>query len=254
MSEILAGTVALVTGASSGIGAATAVELAGHGAAVGLLARRRERLDEVAVRIRDAGGTATSVDVDLSDPDSAAEAVATVVRRFGRLDTLVNNAGVMLLGSFENAPLEEWERMIAVNLTGLLHVTRAALPYLLKSAEQEPRRVADIVNVSSMAGRKAFASGGVYNATKFGVTAFSESLRQEVTSRAVRVSVVEPGSVATELATHNRAEIQAALSAQFGDLEMLKAADIGQLIGHIVTLPRHVAVNEILVRPTAQVF
>ncbi|WP_444829492.1 SDR family NAD(P)-dependent oxidoreductase [Actinokineospora sp.] len=243
-----------MTGASSGIGAATAVELAGRGAAVALLARRQDRLAAVAERIRAGGGTAEIVELDVTDADVVAAAVETVVRRLGRLDTVVNNAGVMLLGGFESAPPQEWERMVSVNLTGLLHVTRAALPYLNKAAEQPPRQVADIVNISSMAGRKAFPSGGVYNATKFAVGAFSESLRQEVTSRHIRVSVVEPGVVATELASHNRPEVQAALSGQFADLETLRPEDVADLIGYVVTCPRHVAINEVLLRPTAQVF
>ncbi len=254
MANELAGTAALVTGASSGIGAATALELAGRGAAVALLARRHDRLAALAEQIRAAGGAAEVVVVDIADPEHAAAAVDEAAALLGRLDTVVNNAGVMLLGAVETAPAAEWERMLSVNLTGLLHVTRAALPHLRKAAEQDPRRVADVVNISSMAGRKAFAGGGVYNATKFGVGAFSEALRQEVTSRHIRVTVVEPGSVVTELATHNRPEVRASLSAQFGELEMLRAEDVAGLIGHLVALPRHVAVNEILVRPTAQVF
>ena len=138
------------------------------------------------------------------------------VSDFGRLDTLVNNAGVMLLGPALDASLDEWERMIAINVQGLLYCAHAALPHLLAAAQDEPRRVADMVNISSVAGRVARNGSGVYNLTKHGVGAFSESLRQEVTGRHVRVSLVEPGAVATELRGHNRPEIQEQMEQRFG--------------------------------------
>ena len=140
---------------------------------------------------------------------------------FGRLDTLINNAGVMLLGPIVDAPLDEWTQMVELNLLGLLYCTHAALPHLLRAAESEPRRVADVVNVSSVAGRVARQGSGVYNATKFGVAAFSESLRQEVTRRHVRVSLIEPGAVSTELACHNRPEILEDMLATFGPMELM---------------------------------
>src|SRR6202011_1209830 len=165
----------------------------------------------------------------------------------GRLDTLINNAGVMLLGPIVGAPVEEWRRMIELNVLGLLYCTHAALPHLLKAAETDPRQVADVVNVSSVAGRVARQGSGVYNASKFGVVAFSESLRQEVTRRHVRVSVIEPGAVMTELASHNRPEIIETIRANFGQVEMLRSEDIAESIIFTVTRPRHVAVNEILI-------
>jgi NADP-dependent 3-hydroxy acid dehydrogenase YdfG len=137
------------------------------------------------------------VEADITHAEAAREAVERTVRELGRLDVLINNAGVMLLGPIVDAPAEEWERMVDINLRGLLHTTHAALPHLLRAAEQEPRRVADIVNISSVAGRIARSGSGVYNLTKFGVVAFGESLRQEVTRRHVRVSTVEPGAVET---------------------------------------------------------
>jgi NADP-dependent 3-hydroxy acid dehydrogenase YdfG len=176
------------------------------------------------------------------------------VSELGRLDTLVNNAGVMLLGPIQDAPLEEWERMLAVNVQGLLYCAYAALPYLLTAAEDSPRGVADMVNISSVAGRVARLGSGVYNLTKHGVGAFSESLRQEVTQRHVRVSLVEPGAVATELGSHNRPEIQEGMRQRFGGMEFLQAQDIADAIAYIVTRPRHVAINELLVRPTEQQF
>jgi NADP-dependent 3-hydroxy acid dehydrogenase YdfG len=180
--------------------------------------------------------------------------VDRAVGDLGRLDVVVNNAGVMLLGPIAGAPTEEWERMIDLNLRALLHVTHAALPHLLAAAAGEPRGVADVVNVSSVAGRVARSGAGVYNLTKFGVGAFSESLRQEVTARHVRVSLVEPGVVETELLEHLRPEVREATDRRFGHLEKLHAADVAETIRFIVTRPRRMAVNEVLVRPTDQEF
>jgi len=252
MAERLDGTVALVTGASSGIGEATARSLAAEGAAVALVARRRDRLEKLEATIRDAGGTALIVESDITDERQAADVVDRTVAEFGRLDTLVNNAGVMLLGPAVGAPIDEWKRMLHVNVLGLLYCAHAALPHLLKAAEDSRRRVADMVNVSSVAGRVARNGSGVYNATKHGVGAFSESLRQEVTKRHVRVSLVEPGAVETELASHNRPEILDGIRARFSGIERLAAEDIADAITYIVTRPRHVAVNEMLIRPTEQ--
>jgi len=252
MTERLDGTVALVTGASSGIGEAAARELARHGAAVAIAARRKERLDALAREIEAAGGTALAIEADVTDEAQARALVATTVERLGRLDTVVNNAGQMLLGPIEDAPTQEWERMIDLNVKGLLYVAHAALPHLLAAAADDPRRVADIVNISSVAGRIAGRNAGVYNLTKFGVGAFSESLRQEVTQRHVRVSLVEPGAVATELTDHLRDGIREAVESRLGDVEALEAADIADAIAYIVTRPRRVAVNELLIRPTEQ--
>jgi NADP-dependent 3-hydroxy acid dehydrogenase YdfG len=251
MTKRLDGTVALVTGASSGIGEATAAALAEEGAAVALVARRKDRLEALAERI---GGDAPTlvIEADITDLDQAQRAVATTVGELGRLDTLVNNAGVMLLGPIVDAPVEEWQRMVNLNLLGLLYCTHAALPHLLAAAGQEPRSVADVVNVSSVAGRVARLNSGVYNATKHGVGAFSESLRQEVTARHVRVTIIEPGATATELAFHNRAEILEGMAQTFGGIEIMQAEDIAESIRYAVTQPRRVAVNEILIRPTEQ--
>ncbi|HEX4656648.1 MAG TPA: SDR family NAD(P)-dependent oxidoreductase [Streptosporangiaceae bacterium] len=250
MRSVLEGTVALVTGASSGIGAATASALAAQGASVAVAARRRDRLDVVADGIRDQGGTALVLECDVTDEQQATGAVERTVSELGRLDTLINNAGVMLLGPVAGAPMREWQQMVELNVLGLLYCAHAALPYLLRAAEDGPRQVADMVNISSVAGRAARNGNGVYSLTKHGVGAFSESLRQEVTRRYVRVSLVEPGATATELASHNRPEVLQSIRNQFG--QRMEAEDVADAITYIVTRPRHVAVNEMLIRPTEQ--
>jgi NADP-dependent 3-hydroxy acid dehydrogenase YdfG len=251
MARHLEGTVALITGASSGIGEATAVALAAEGATVAIAARRRDRLEQVVERMGNDADVLV-IETDITDEAAARAMVASTVTEFGRLDTVVNNAGVMLLGPIVDAPVEEWRRMVELNLLGLLYTTHAALPHLLEAADREPRRVADLVNVSSVAGRVARSGSGVYNATKHGVGAFSESLRQEVTGRHVRVSLIEPGAVATELAGHNRPEVLETLRSNFAQTEIMRADDIAESIVFTVTRPRHVAVNEVLIRPTEQ--
>ena len=252
MAERLDRAVALITGASSGIGAATARALAAQGAAVALAARRKERLEQLAEETTRDGGRALVIETDVTDNTQAQGAVERTVTELGRLDILINNAGVMLLGPIENAPIEEWDQMVRLNVLGLLYAGHAALPHLLKAADDSPRRVADLVNVSSVAGRVARSGAGVYDATKFGVVAFSESLRQEVTKRHVRVSVVEPGVVATELQSHVRAEVRQQSMQRFAGVEPLQAEDIADAIAYMVTRPRRVAINEVLIRPTEQ--
>ena len=254
MTSTLSGTVAFVTGASSGIGAATARRLADHGARVALVARRRDRLRALAAEIDQAGGSALVVEADITDRSQAETAVQQTVERFGRLDTLVNNAGLMLLGPVVDAEVKQWERMIAINVQGLLYTTRAALPHLLKAAEDGPRRVADIVNISSIAGRVAWNGYGVYNLTKFGVNGFTEALRQEVTQRHVRVGVLEPGGVATELGSHNKPEIRDQMIDPFyQQTEVLAPEDIADGIAYMITRPRHTAIGELWIMPTDQI-
>jgi NADP-dependent 3-hydroxy acid dehydrogenase YdfG len=252
MTQSLAGTVALVTGASSGIGEATALALAEEGAAVALVARRRDRLEDLAGRLRPLCARPLVIEADVTDQAQAIGAVEATVAELGRLDTLVNNAGVMLLGPIVGAPVEEWQRMVHLNLLGLLYCTHAALPHLLSSAESAPREVADVVNVSSVAGRVKRVGNGVYSATKFAVGAFSESLRQEVATRHVRVTLIEPGATATELAMHNRPEVLEDMAKNFAGIALMTAGDIANSVRYAVTQPRHVAVNEILIRPTEQ--
>jgi NADP-dependent 3-hydroxy acid dehydrogenase YdfG len=253
MTRKLTDTVALVTGASSGIGAATARTLAEDGASVALVARRRDRLEALAAEIENKAGTALVVEADITDRAQAEAAVQQTVEKFGRLDTLVNNAGLMLLGPVADADPDEWERMIAINTHGLLYTTRAALPYLLNAAEDGPRQVADIVNISSIAGRVAWNGYGVYNMTKFGVNGFTESLRQEVTKRHVRVGVLEPGGVSTELGSHNSGTVREEIDAFYETTEVLAPEDVADAVAYMVSRPRHTSIGELWIMPTDQV-
>jgi len=252
MANRLEGTVALITGASSGIGEATARALAAEGAKVALAARRLERLERLAAEIGGEGHTALAIGADIAEPEQAVEVVGRTVTELGRLDILVNNAGQMLLGPIEGAPTEEWDRMIDLNLKALALTTHAALPHLLAAAEDSERRCADVVNISSVAGRVARAGSGVYNLTKHGVGAFSESFRQEFANRRLRTIVIEPGAVATELTDHIRDEVREQVRARFADIQTLEAEDVADAIAYAVTRPWHVAVNELLIRPTEQ--
>jgi NADP-dependent 3-hydroxy acid dehydrogenase YdfG len=252
MAGALDGTVALVTGASSGIGEATAVALADNGAAVAIAARRTDRLNAVAGRISDRGGTALPLVADVGESEQAQAVVERTASELGRLDILINNAGLMLLGPIVDADFEDWRRMLDVNVEGVLNCASAAIPHLLRAAGDGPRGVADMVNVSSVAGRVVRRGSGVYNLTKHGVGAFSESLRQELAERQVRVSLVEPGATDTELQSHNSPEVQKAAAERFAGKQILDAEDIADAILYIVSRPAYVAINEILIRPTAQ--
>jgi NADP-dependent 3-hydroxy acid dehydrogenase YdfG len=183
----------------------------------------------------------------------AEAAVQQSVERFGRLDVLVNNAGLMLLGPVVGADPDEWDRMIAVNAQGLLYTTHAALPHLLKAAENGPRQVADIVNISSIAGRVASNGYGVYNLTKFGVNGFTEALRQEITKRHVRVGVLEPGGVTTELMSHNTGPVREEIDHFHATTEVLVPEDIADGITYMVTRPRRASISELWIMPTDQI-
>jgi len=252
MTSALTGTVAIVTGASSGIGRATARALAAQGASVALVARRHDRLKELAAEIEAAGGTTLVLPTDIADRTQAETVVTRTVEHFGRLDILVNNAGLMILGPFADATMDDFERMIAINQQGLLYLTKAALSHLSHAAGQGPREVADIVNISSIAGRTAFPTMSVYNMTKFGVNGFSEALRQELATSHVRVGVLEPGKVDTELDSHNTDKVLADIEANFGGFRMLDPEDIAEGVTYMVTRPRHTAIAELWIMPTAQ--
>ena len=248
MSGSLEGRRAAITGASSGIGEATALALTAEGAAVALGARRKNRLDELAGRISADGGKAVALEADITSEEQARGFVEGAAEALGGLDILVNNAGVMLLGPIEGTDTEEWRTMIGVNLLGLLYCTQAALPLLREGGNGH------IVNLSSVAGRIASLGSGVYNMTKWGVTGFSESLRQEAAHSGIRVTCVEPGFVDTELQGHNAnpmvVEAIEKMREQTGDV--LRAEDIAAAIVHALAAPQRVNVNEILIRPTGQ--
>jgi clavulanate-9-aldehyde reductase len=242
----LTGKVIAITGASSGIGEATALACANAGASVALAARRVERIDALSQRIERAGGRAIAVPTDVGEEEQARAFVERAHGELGRLDGLVNNAGVMLLGPIEGAPTEEWRRMIHVNLFGVLYCTHAALPLMRAQGSGH------IVNVSSVAGRFARAGSGVYNLTKFGVNAFSEALRQECVQAGLRVTVVEPGAVATELPGHNRPPVLEDLARRFTGVTPLRAEEIADAITFALGQPPNVSINELLVRPSRQ--
>jgi NADP-dependent 3-hydroxy acid dehydrogenase YdfG len=252
MSLKLTGTVALVTGASSGIGRATARTLAELGASVSVVARRSDRLDVLVRDIESGGGKAFAIAADITDRVSAEAAVRHTIEHFGRLDILVNNAGVMNIGPVVESEVEDWEQMIALNQRALLYVTKAALPHLQAAAETAIRRVADIVNISSYAGRVASPNFAVYNMTKFGVNGFTEALRQELGSSHIRVGVVEPGAVTTELNDQHKGAIRAEIEAFFASIEALEAEDIADGVAYMVTRPRRAAIGEMWIMPTEQ--
>ena len=253
MTTPLDGTVALITGASSGIGEATARALAAQGAKVAVAARRLERLERLASEIGGEGHTALAIQSDITDQEQAIAAVDRTVDELGRLDIVVNNAGQMLLGPIEGAPTEEWDRMIDLNLKGLINTTHSALPHLLAAADDSARGCADVVNISSVAGRIARSGSGVYNLTKHGVGAFSESFRQEFAERKVRSTIIEPGAVDTELTDHIRDGVREQVRDRFTDIKTLEAVDVADAIAYAVTRPWHVSLNEVLIRPTQQV-
>ena len=243
----LTGRAIAITGATSGIGEATALQAARAGAAVALAGRRADRLDALVKTIEDEGGRAIGVPTDVAVEDEARAFVQQAYEHLGRLDVLVNNAGVMLLGAVTGADTEEWRRMLSVNCLGLLYCTHAALPVIAEGGGGH------IVNVSSVAGRKASLGAAVYNMTKFGVTAFSEALRQEALHANIRVTVIEPGFVETELQGHNSGK-DAVMQAIDKNVEkigkVLQSEDIANAILWSVDQPEHVNVSEVLVVPT----
>jgi NADP-dependent 3-hydroxy acid dehydrogenase YdfG len=241
------GQVALVTGASSGIGEATAWALAAHGIRVAVAARRADRLEALVERIREAGGESIALVADVTDEEQAQAMVRRTQEQWGRLDILVNNAGLMLLGPIAGANTEDWRRMVETNVLGLLYASHAVLPIM------QAQGSGHIVNISSLAGRIARAGSGVYNVTKWGVVAFSEALRQECVQDHIRVTVIEPGVVETDLASHitHTAAREIALR-RIQEITPLQSEDVANAILYAVTQPAYVNVNEILIRPTEQ--
>jgi len=245
--DTLDGQVALITGASSGIGAATAEALADAGADVALAARREDRLETLAERIESADSETLVVPTDVTDEAQVTAMIETTVAELGRLDILVNNAGVMLLEAVEDADTDNWRQMVEVNLLGPMNATKAALPVM------QAQESGHIVNVSSVAGRQASSTASGYNATKFGINGFTEAFRQEVTDDGIRTTIVEPGLVDTELADHiPDEEIQSQTEEWVASMDALAPEDIARSIRFAVTQPAHVSVNELLIRPTEQ--
>ena len=244
----LDGKVAAVSGASSGIGAATAIALAREGAAVALGARREDRLGDLAGRIESDGGRALAVALDVSDESSARSFVERARAELGRVDILVNNAGVMLLGPVDGADTAQWRTMVEVNVLGLLYCTHAALPIMREQGGGH------VVNLSSVAGRVARLGNAVYALTKWGVGGFSEALRQEALNSNIRVTLIEPGFTDTELQGHNeQPAVRDAIDQMRSDIgQVMHAEDIANAILYAVSQPEHVNVNEVLIRPTGQ--
>jgi NADP-dependent 3-hydroxy acid dehydrogenase YdfG len=245
MAGSLNGKVAVVTGASSGIGEATVRSLAGEGAAVVAGARRKERLDGLVEEVTREGGKAIAVECDVTDEQQAHDLVDRAIEEFGKIDILVNNAGVMLLSKVEKGLSDEWRQMFDVNVLGLLYATDAAVEAMKRQGSGH------IVNVSSVAGRKTRPTGGVYSGTKFAVNAISEALRQELLEDGIRITMVEPGAVATELTEHiTDEEVREGLKQR--NIEPLQSEDVANAIAYAVSQPQRVSVNEILIRPTQQ--
>lgn len=243
----LDGCVAVVTGASSGIGEAIARDLAAHGATVVATARRKDRLDALAAST----ANVHSIECDVADADSVRSMVAEVMTRFGRIDILVNNAGIGLTGYATQITLDEWKQMVDVNVMGVLNCSHIALSHLVAAAKG-PRGVADIVNISSVAGRKALPGSSVYAATKFAVNAFSDGLRQELASKHVRVSIVAPGMTESEMIYKIRPDLLEKIRASLEAMPSMTAAEVAETVSFVVTRPAGVAVNDLLVRPTEQ--
>jgi NADP-dependent 3-hydroxy acid dehydrogenase YdfG len=242
----LDGKVAVITGASSGIGEATAEALAAEGATVVVAARREDRLGELVERIENSGGRTLAISCDITDEQQARDLISRAVEEFGRIDILVNNAGVMLLSRIERGLSDQWRQMFEVNVMGLLYATHAAIGHMKEQGSGH------LINISSVAGRKVRVTGGVYSGTKWAVGAISEALRMELLEDNIRVTVVEPGAVATELPSHITDEEAKQGMSRFEGVEILEAEDIANAIAYAATQPERVSVNEVLIRPSRQ--
>jgi NADP-dependent 3-hydroxy acid dehydrogenase YdfG len=241
--------VAIITGASSGIGEATARALAGLGVKVAVAARRKDRLDSLVARITESGGSALAIEADVTEKAACDRIIQRVQDEWGKVDILINNAGVMLVGPALDAPIEEWEQMVNLNVMGLLYMTYATAPVMKGQGSGH------IINISSVAGRTTRSGSAVYNLTKWGVNAFTDALRQELaeSKTGIRTTLIEPGAVNTELSDHIRPDVKEQMMSRFADIKRLEAEDIAAGIVYAVTQPDHVSVNEILIRPTEQV-
>lgn len=244
---VLSDTVAIITGASSGIGEATAVELGRHNVKVVVAARRADRLKELAGRIKEAGGYALPVECDVTDRSQVEHMVSVARETFGGVDTIINNAGVMPLSMMDECRVDDWDLMVDVNIKGLLYGVAAVLPEMVK------RGSGHIINISSVAGRRVFPAGAVYCGTKHAVHAISEGLRAELAEKNIRVSIIAPGIVTTELQDHiPNKDIQSNIRQRTAEMDPLTSEDIAKSILYAMQAPPHVSVNEILIRPTKQ--
>ena len=241
--------VVIITGASSGIGEKTARKLSAEGAITVLVARRKERIDALTQEINSSGGSAMAIVADITDNEVCKSVINQVKDRYGKIDVLVNNAGVMLIGQWNEASVEEWESMVKVNLLGLMYMTHAALPEMNKNG------TGHIVNVSSVSGRTTKPGSSAYNSTKWGVNAFTDAIRQELSQSksGIRTTLIEPGAVETELINHNRPEIRERLSKNYVNMVRLQPEDIADAIAYAISRPARVSINEMLIRPTEQV-
>jgi NADP-dependent 3-hydroxy acid dehydrogenase YdfG len=248
MSDKLAGKVALVTGASSGIGESAALALAEAGVAVAVSGRRKERLNNLVQRIRTAGGTAVALPGDVAIETEATKSVADTVAKFGRIDILINSAGVNEAGGIESLPLEQWRRVIDINLMGTIYTSRAAFPHMKAQGSGH------IVNISSTAGRRSWWQYASYATSKFGVTGFTEALRQEGGKVGIRVAAVEPGATATGIADSlSDPKAREAIYQHTHKEGAMEPADVVEAIMLILTLPQRANVTRILIQPTIDV-
>jgi NADP-dependent 3-hydroxy acid dehydrogenase YdfG len=241
----MTGKVALITGASSGIGEAAAIALAQAGAAVAVSGRRKERLGSLVQRIEAAGGKGLALPGDVSVEGDATRAVQNTVAELGRIDILINSAGVNEAGGVESLPLELWRKVIDINLMGTLYTCKAAVP-LMKAQGS-----GDIINISSTAGRRAAAAFAAYATSKFGLTGLTESLRQEVGGAGIRVCIIEPGATQTEIAESiTDANAREMIRAHVSKQGAMAASDIADAIMFVLALPPRANVSQMLIRPT----
>ncbi|MEV4000676.1 SDR family oxidoreductase [Actinomadura sp. NPDC049753] len=247
----LAGRVAVVSGASSGIGAATALRLAELGASVAVLARRKDRLDDLVAAIDAGGGTALAVAVDVTQRAAVADAAARIADRFGPVDLVLNNAGVQLISAIEELRVEDWQRQIDLNVTGVMNVIAAFLPQLTAAADAG--RPADLINTSSIAATRILEKFSIYSGTKAYISHLTRLMRVELGPRGVRVASIEPGMVDTELPSHvTDPDASALMEGLLHDIAPLQSADLAETVAFIAASPRHVNLTEITVLPTAQ--
>ena len=246
MTDSITGKVIVITGASSGMGAAAATYLAARGASIVLGARRADRIEALAAEIVEAGGKATAVATDVTSRDDLAKLVDMAVDTYGRIDVLINNAGLMPLSPLDRLKVDEWDRMIDVNIKGVLYGIAAALPHM------KAQKSGHIINVSSVAGHKLFPGSAVYSATKFAVRALSDGLREEMAPHNIRTTIISPGAVKTELLDHiSEQDVQQANQDYVGQVGV-PAETFARLVAFAINEPDDVSINEILFRPTAQ--